>query len=361
MGTTLHQKMNEKQTNIGCKNTIFVPLCDKDDIVIEPLKNVLISKCFKKWHRVCFTYKQHKIFKSANEKLNCNDFDCIHAYTLFTDGNCAMKLSKKYGKPYVVAIRNTDVNDFFKKMIHLRSRGIKIMRNASAIFFLSKAYREYVFEKYVPQKYRIELLGKSYIMPNGIDDFWLENQPISDKSVTTKQIKLIYAGRIDKNKNIPTTQRAMDILRQKGYDVTLTVVGKVADQNEFSKINGNEHTTYISAKPKEELIELYREHDIFVMPSYTETFGLVYAEAMSQGLPVIYTRGQGFDGQFEDGEVGCSVDPTSSEEIANKIEKIIKDYCDVSKNCLKACHKFNWEALCREYNEIYKKITRNFI
>ena len=38
---------------------------------------------------------------------------------------------------------------------------------------------------------------------------------------------------------------------------------------------------------------IYRENDIYVMPSIIETFGLVYAEAMSQGLPVIYTRGQG--------------------------------------------------------------------
>jgi len=44
------------------------------------------------------------------------------------------------------------------------------------------------------------------------------------------------------------------------------------------------------------------------MPSITETFGLVYAEALSQGLPVLYTRGQGFDRQFEEGEVGYAVD-----------------------------------------------------
>lgn len=40
------------------------------------------------------------------------------------------------------------------------------------------------------------------------------------------------------------------------------------------------------------------------MPSHKETFGLVYAEAMSQGLPIIYTKNQGFDGQFPDGYVG---------------------------------------------------------
>ena len=71
----------------------------------------------------------------------------VHAYTLFTDGNCARALSKKYGIPYGVAVRNTDVNNFFKMMPHLRGRGIKIMLGAKAVFFLSEAYREQVFEK----------------------------------------------------------------------------------------------------------------------------------------------------------------------------------------------------------------------
>ena len=42
----------------------------------------------------------------------------------------------------------------------------------------------------------------------------------------------------------------------------------------------------------------------FCLPSHAETFGLVYVEAMSQGLPIIY-EGQGFDKQFQDGEVDC--------------------------------------------------------
>ncbi|HGK7332802.1 TPA: glycosyltransferase [Streptococcus suis] len=62
------------------------------------------------------------------------------------------------------------------------------------------------------------------------------------------------------------------------------------------------------------------------MPSFHESFGLVYAEAMSQGMPVIYTRGQGFDGQFEEGVVGFSVDCIDEVEISNKIISIVKGF-----------------------------------
>jgi glycosyltransferase involved in cell wall biosynthesis len=68
-----------------------------------------------------------------------------------------------------------------------------------------------------------------------------------------------------------------------------------------------------------ELIDIYRANDIFVMPSFTESFGLVYAEAISQGLPVVYSIGQGFDRQFPEGEVGYHADPNSAQSVADAI------------------------------------------
>ncbi len=354
ISTALHQSMIEHLDKFDCNNSVFAPTYDKKLSVITVNDNVLVSECFKKWDRIFFDYKQGKIYKTIENNYNINEFDIFHAYTLFTDGNIANKLSKKHNKPYVVAVRNTDVNTFFRFMPHLRKRGIKIMRDASAIFFLSETYRKQVFDEYIPYKYHRELENKTFIIPNGIDDFWLNNTPKNSKKLDNK-IKLIYAGRIDKNKNITTTQGAMEILRQKGYDVSLTVVGKVADKKEFDKICKDKNTQYIPAMPKEDLIKLYRGHDIFVMPSHTESFGLVYAEAMSQGLPVIYTKGQGFDCQFEESVVGFHVKSDNILSVAEGIEKIIKSYDFISKNVVNASQKFNWDKLVKGYLNIYNK------
>ena len=199
------------------------------------------------------------------------------------------------------------------------------MLNAKAVFFLSESYRKQVFDKYVPKRYKEVLMQKSYIVPNGIDDFWLNNSCDEIKTLN-EHIKLIYAGRIDKNKNILSIQKAMEVLRGKGYSLSLTVVGKIADKKLFEKIKKDDYTDYIKPQQKEGLIELYRKHDIFVMPSHTESFGLVYAEAMSQGLPIIYSKGQGFDNQFPEGEVGYHVDSNDVVSIANGIEELIKNY-----------------------------------
>lgn len=231
------------------------------------------------------------------------------------------------------------------------------MKSASAIIFLSNAYKEQVFEKYVSKKDKDFLESKSFVIPNGIDEFWLNNSSEKTKPENSqKDIKLIYAGRIDKNKNIGTTQKAVEKLVQMGYKASLTVVGKVQDENEFKKIQ-NAYTNFLPAVPKEELIKLYKAHDIFVMPSKTETFGLVYAEAMSQGLPVIYTRGQGFDGNFEDGEVGFCVNCYDENEIFQSIINVLKNYNQISKNCITGCKKFDWEIITKKYKEIYKEIV----
>ena len=83
-----------------------------------------------------------------------------------------------------------------------RRRGVKNMLKAKAIFFLSNAYKEQVFGKYVPKKYKEELLQKSYVIPNGIDDFWFDNQNKESNKIIDRTVNLAYAGRIDKNKNI---------------------------------------------------------------------------------------------------------------------------------------------------------------
>lgn len=357
IGTTLHQLMIEHLDALGYSNQVFVPTYDKKSAVIEPNDNVCVSECFRKWDRLIFDYKQKKIRKGLESHITVADFDLIHAYTLFTDGNCARKLSQKHGMPYVVAVRNTDVNNFFRLMPHLRRRGVQIMRDAAAVFFLSEAYRKQVFEKYIPQKYWADIEKKTHIIPNGIDAFWFENTPAPEKMIDVKSVKLVYAGRIDKNKNIPTTQKAMGILRKQGYSVALSVVGKIQDEREFQIIRKDPFTTYYPAMPKEKLIEIYRDSDIFVMPSFTESFGLVYAEAISQGLPVIYSKGQGFDNQFPEGTVGFHVAADDPESVADGIEKVINSFDAIRERTVISARKFNWDDISKRYVEIYQKVS----
>ena len=105
---------------------------------------------------------------------------------------------------------------------------------------------------------------------------------------------------------------------------------------------------------KEELIEFYRSSDIFVLTSHKETFGLVYPEAMSQGLPVIYTRGQGFDGHFDEGKVGYAVSDNDPDELAEVILSITNNYSKLSNNAFELVDKFNWNTIADQLIDIYR-------
>lgn len=362
--SALHQTMIEHLNQLGIESKVFVPTYDKTRSIVDCKEYVTLSECFKKWDRVFYFIKQTKIIQSIMENYDVKQFDIIHAYTLFTDGNAAMELSKTTGIPYVVAVRNTDVNDFFKKMIHLRKHGVKVLENASAVFFLSPVYRDVVIKKHVPEHLREAILRKSHIIPNGIDDFWHDHvferdaDSVVERIEKEKILKCIYVGGIDKNKNIELTLNALAKLNTQGWKCTLTSIGKIVDRAVYERLCKYPFFSYVAPKKKEELIDYYREADIFIMPSHTETFGLVYAEAMSQGLPVIYTRGQGFDGQFPDGEVGYAVSDTESEQIVSAIKRIVESYKCISSKCIIGIRRFSWDDIAAEYRKIYHTIER---
>ena len=358
--TALHQTMIEHLDAQGVKSTVFAPTWSLRNAVVKPGPNVIARECFHRRDRYVYHYKQGKIRRAVERELDVSAFDCIHAYTVFTDGNCARTLSARYGIPYVVAVRSTDVYAFWAKMIHLRGLGVNILRDAAAVFFLSEPYRRLVLTRYVPERYREAISAKSYIIGNGIDDFWHNNAGTANgaehlERIQHRRLRVIYAGSIIPRKNLTATLSAVHILQKRGWDVVFQVVGKAEDQEIYGRLIQDPAVEYTERQPKEKLIQCYRGCDIFVMPSRKETFGLVYAEAMSQGLPVIYTKGEGFDGQIPDGSAGFSVDAGDPEDIADKVELAAGDYRRMSEAALQMAGQFRWDAICRKYMEIYMR------
>lgn len=359
-GSSFYKNLYDKQFELGLNIDVFVPVTfSYDSSSLNLGKYTYVSANHSSYDRYLFHLKQKKIHRDLLLKYNVHDYSLIHAHSLFSNGYIALKIKKQFRTPYIVAVRNTDLNYFFKYMIHLRGTGIQILKEASKIIFLSETYKTLLIENYVPKQLKEDILEKSVVIPNGIDDFWFKNLYTSDKKVPNDEVKLLYVGAINKNKNILTTVKAINYLEKKGINAKLTVVGKIVDRKVFQKISQSHNVSFKTARPKEELIEIYRSNDIFVMPSITESFGLVYAEAMSQGLPVIYTKGQGFDKQFREGEVGYSVNAFDAEDVASKILNIMNNYISISSHCITNVRKFNWIEISYRYTEIYKSITKH--
>ena len=92
------------------------------------------------------------------------------------------------------------------------------------------------------------------------------------------------------------------------------------------------------------------------MASHSETFGLVYVEALSQGLPVLYTKGQGIDGVFEE-NIGEAVVSTSQKSLLSGLNKLINTYATYQLDETDL-DRFSWNNIAHSYLNIYFSIFR---
>ena len=357
--------MIESLDKLDANQTIYIPIKKKQDYNKKILKNLnntnfIYSKIFNDIDRLFYNHKINKILNDIKKKVDLDNINIIHAHTLFSMGGIALKLKKEKNIDYIVAVRNTDVNLFFKYMVYLRSFGIKIMKESKKIIFLSPVYRDYVLEKFIPSNLQESIIKKSIVVPNGINPFFLKNKYNRPNFDNKKSIKLIYVGSFIKRKNVHISISVARRLKTLGYKIKLTIIGGGGrDENKIrrlAKTNEDIIEIYNRIEDREKLLSMYRKSDIFIMISYNETFGLVYLEAMSQGLPIIYTRGEGVDGYFKEGTVGYSVNPKDINDIVRKIEMTIHNYNEISKNCYNLVDNFSWNKIAQTYDKIYKSI-----
>jgi glycosyltransferase involved in cell wall biosynthesis len=358
----LYRELVISLDRINIEQLIYVPLRkDKEysESINDELRNAnfIYSTVFNNVDRLFYTQKINKIFCDIKNKVDFKNIDLVHAHFLFSMGGIALKLKKEKNIDYIVAVRSTDANLFFKYMFHIRKIGINVMKEAKKIVFISPAYKEFVINRYVPYELRDYINQKSVIVPNGVNPFWLQNKKVKSKFVDVKKVNLIYVGEFIKIKNINVSMKVARKLEELGYNIKFIIIGgKGRYENKVKKVakmNKDIIEIYGRIEEREKLLNMYQKSDIFLMPSRYETFGLVYIEAMSQGLPVIYTKGQGIDGYFKDGEVGYSVNPKDISDIVKKIEMIIHNYNKISKNCYNLVDNFSWEKIAKIYHNIY--------
>ena len=292
-----------------------------------------------------------------------NSSSLVHAHTLFSNGSIAYALSKKNNLKYIVAVRNVDVNYILKYYPWQRAYAKRILLNAKHIVFISPSLRNNLLNIINSESISKKIKLKSSVIPNGIDKFWIDNAKKSNNKNFKRKINLIFVGEINPNKSIDLIIDSFIKIKSMYDKASLKVVGSNKPGfhkrytnniiNKCKSLKGVEYFRHINNKL--ELLNLYRKSDIFIMPSKYETFGLVYIEAMSQGLPIIYTKNQGVDGFFKQGQVGYSV-RLIEDDIVKSVKKILKNYNQISFNCYNESKNFSWENISNKYEKIYSDI-----
>lgn len=308
----------------------------------------------KPFHKYFYHVKRNRVYSEMQKRIDVKNIDLCHASTLFTDGGLAYKLHKQFGVPYFVAVRNTDVNEFMKLLPNTWIDGMKILLNAEKIFFISEGLRK-KFEDHIMVKFILSKIKHKFVlMPNGIEDYFLDHVDRSDRVGN----KIVYVGNFTANKNVVRIANAVLQLRKEPQfkDLSLTMVGGGREPDctlpNLIKDNPDALNFIGPIYDKAELCKIFRASRLFAMASIYETFGLVYIEALSQNLPVLYTKNQGIDGLFGP-EVGEAVNPLSEDEILEGLKKMLTGTNYSNRNI--DFEEFRWSRVAAKYKEFYKE------
>lgn len=358
-GSKVHKELFERLDKLGVEQTIYSAIQVSNPTAGSntfEAKNTsfICSPILHLWHRALFLAKTRRILKDVEKRCDAGNFDLIDATTSYTDGAVAYRLHKKYGVPFVITVRNTDLNNFMKFPqwwpVHR-----KTLKAASRIIFITPAMKAKFIAHRSLRGLKKEIEAKSVVQPNGINAYWLNNIDI----VRRETHSIIYVGKFDNNKNVLRLIEAVQTLRTEIPEVQLNLVGGDGAQHEevLARVANNPEWLHYHGKifDKDKLRALYQQNAVFAMPSHHETFGLVYVEAMSQGLNILCTKGEGIDGVLKK-NVGEYVDSRSIESIKVALRKLLnnnEEYELLSENELM---DFDWDRIARRYMELFKNI-----
>lgn len=377
-GTTVYTNLYTAiDAQSDCEQWVYVPLNSRNhnrigNMMIDFKNNgskIHYATLLKGYHSYLYGVKIRAVVKDIEHTFDMTKVDVIHASTLCFDGAVAYELSRKFNIQYIVAVRNTDVHTYYDKLFWRKPYFTKILLNARKVVFISPKYRENFLKYQVPVANRQMISDKAVVIPNGVNEVFLSNKNVNDRKLGT-ELHLIFVAAFYAGKGLTETIHAVERLRVEGMNVTLNAIGKglpnrPKDADYINKIEtmakGKDWIKLQPFKTPQEIIGEMRHSDAFIMVSSPETFGLVYVEALTQRLPIIYACDEGFDGFYKDGFVGYPAHAGSVEDIMVAIKKVYDNYGSLVNNIetLNLEKDFEWNNIGRNYLDMYNAILND--
>jgi D-inositol-3-phosphate glycosyltransferase len=182
---------------------------------------------------------------------------------------------------------------------------------------------------------------------------------------------ILFAGRIQPLKGIDVAVRALPSIESSGGpDPELVIVGgpsgedgeqELAHLMELAATLGiSDRVHRIAPQPHDQLALFYRAADALVMPSRSESFGLVAAEAQACGLPVAAASVGGLPYVVKHGESGLLVEGHDPADYAAALSTILADGTRGGRfaaGAIANSQQFSWPATANRLLELYAGIT----
>lgn len=338
-------------SELGMEVTVLTMESASMNLDIFENSNIKLKVLLRKGYR-----KQIKRF------IHNGNYDLIHSQNLWTPFyHWVAKISRELKIPYIMTPRGTLEpwclsQKKIKKIIALKIYQIADLNKASAVLATSEMEAKNI--------QNIGVKTPIAVIPNGIDITEYPCRTNQDKYKIRKQI--LFLSRIHKKKGIELLINSWYDLKNKYPDWSVVIVGN-GDVEYITELNtiikNQDLTDSIKIMPPvfgQEKIELYKQSSLFVLPTYSENFGMVIAEAMACGLPVITTSGTPWDKLSQLG-LGWYIEP-NQKSLTAAIDEALQEgsnelYKKGQKSSIFINDNFHYLGVAEKCSLLYNWIT----
>lgn len=238
-----------------------------------------------------------------------------HKFTI--ESYICWRLWQRLKVPYVAGFMgNTDCK-IFRAKPHYRRKYRNIAQQAKTLIFPAPWCERFFGERLLRPAGVSE--ARQHLIPyiSGESIYPTESKPSNTRRFITICRRLEYW----RLKNLHRLIEAIAVARKSGGDWSLDIIGPGSASTE-KKLKGfimshgvGEHIRLLGGMSREQIDSLLPDYCAMVMPSYPESFGLVYLEALRKGVPIMIAKGAGIDGFFPEHFPGVVVAHNRLEEI----------------------------------------------
>ena len=201
-------------------------------------------------------------------------------------------------------------------------------------------------------------------IPNGINTDKIESHDNIPKDKNTT-FRIIQLGELNiQVKGQDILIEAMAMLEEKGIrNIEVDFIGEGKDKELLQKLaidkNVSKRINFIGQKTREYIYSHLKDYDLMCHPSRSEGFGLVIAEGLAAGLPMLVPDVGGPYEVIANGKYGCTFANESAEDCATKIEYIMRNYNEIAAKCNNGREyvigKYSVARMVKEYINAYKE------
>ena len=279
----------------------------------------------KFWFRVLYASEWFAVFR-ISRRIKKEKIDIVHSNSSVID--VGSRAAKRSGVPHVWHFREFGDKDYRLEFLRGRRKSIEyVAESGSFNIFISECLKRYYKELDDPDK--------NVVIYDGVSEKYLNRY----KEKRIDGPAFLIAGNLQRNKGQDTVLKAVKILKKRNItDFSVIVAGGIAstkDSREFAKElydykeMENLDNVYLIGFT-EDMNALRKKTDVEIVASRMEAFGRVTVEAMLSGNPVLATDTGANPELIKEGETGWLFREGDPEDLARKMEDILKH-----KSCIR--------------------------